>query len=116
MEDGRISMHQLLQQPIMPDGIFSASALGAVGALQVLKEKGINVPEQVAIVGFSNELYTSFIDPPISTVEQHSERIGNAAAEIFLQEILNRNTKFIPQKIVLKPELLIRKSSLKKGL
>jgi LacI family transcriptional regulator len=115
LEDGRKSMQHLLQLPVMPDGIFSASALGAVGALQVLKENGISVPNQVAIIGFSNELYTSFIEPSISTIEQHSERIGNAAAEIFLQEILNRNTKFIPQKIVLKPELLIRKSSLKKG-
>src|SRR6187549_1184250 len=108
LEDGRNSMDQLLKMNDMPDGIFSASAFGAVGALQVLKEKGIKVPEQVAIVGFSNEIFTSFTDPTLSTVEQHSKRIGNSAAEIFLEEISNGNTKFIPQKIVLKPELIIR--------
>ncbi|HYI78903.1 MAG TPA: substrate-binding domain-containing protein, partial [Chryseolinea sp.] len=98
----------------MPDGIFSASAFGAVGALQVSKENGIKVPDQIAIVGFSNEIFMSFTDPTLSTVEQHSIRIGNAAAQIFLEEIGDRNTKFIPQKIVLKPELIVRESSLRK--
>ncbi|MEO7990307.1 MAG: LacI family DNA-binding transcriptional regulator [Chryseolinea sp.] len=114
LEDGRNSMLQLLKMRDMPDGVFSASAFGAVGALQVSKEKGIKVPEQIAIVGFSNEIFTSFTDPTLSTIEQHSKRIGNAAAEIFLEEISDDNTKFIPQKIVLKPELIIRQSSLRK--
>ncbi|MEJ7644090.1 MAG: LacI family DNA-binding transcriptional regulator [Chryseolinea sp.] len=114
LEDGRHSMHQLLKMRDMPDGIFSASAFGAVGALQVSKENEIKVPEQIAIVGFSNEIFTSFTDPTLSTIEQHSKRIGNAAAQIFLEEISDDNTKFIPQKIVLKPELIVRQSSLRK--
>jgi len=114
LEDGRDSMQQLLKMNNIPDGVFSASAFGAVGALQVLKEKSIKVPEQIALVGFSNEIFTSFTDPALSTIEQHSKRIGNSAAEIFLEEISNDNTKFIPQKIVLKPELIIRESSHRK--
>jgi LacI family transcriptional regulator len=114
LDDGRNSMLQLLKMRNIPDAIFSASAFGAVGALQVSKEKGIKVPEQIAIVGFSNEIFTSFTDPTLSTIEQHSKRIGNSAAEIFLQEISESNTKFIPQKIVLKPELIVRQSSLRK--
>jgi len=114
LEDGRNSMHQLLERGDMPDGIFSASAFGAVGALQVSKENGIKVPDQIAIVGFSNEIFMSFTDPTLSTIEQHSKRIGNAAAQIFLEEIGDRDTKFIPQKIVLKPELIVRESSLRK--
>ena len=80
----------------------------------LLKENNIAVPDQVALVGFSNETYTSFTDPSLSTVEQHSMRIGNAAAEIFLEEVNADQKKFIPQKIVLKPELIIRQSSLRK--
>jgi len=114
LEDGRNSTEQLLKLRERPDGIFSASALSIVGALQVLKENNISVPEQVALVGFSNETYTSFTDPSLSTVEQHSMRIGNAAAEIFLEEVNADQKKFIPQKIVLKPELIIRQSSLRK--
>jgi LacI family transcriptional regulator len=113
LEDGRNSMIQLLKGDV-PDGIFSASAYGILGALQVLKERNMNVPNDVALVGFSNEPYTSFTEPSITTVEQHSLRMGNAAAEIFLEEVVDSEEKFIPQKIVLKPELIIRKSSLRK--
>lgn len=112
VEDGRASMLQLLERDLVPDGVFSASAFGAMGALLTLKEKNIRIPEEVALVGFSNETFTSYTEPALSTVEQHSMRIGNAAAEIFLEEIAAEDKKFIPQKIVLKPELIIRQSSL----
>ncbi len=114
LEDGRNSMLKLLSFPQLPDGIFSASAYGIMGALQVLKERGIKVPQEIALVGFSNEPFTSFSEPALSTVEQHSVRMGNAAAEIFLEEITDDEKKFIPQKVVLKPELIIRQSSLRK--
>ncbi|HEY9007775.1 MAG TPA: LacI family DNA-binding transcriptional regulator [Ohtaekwangia sp.] len=114
LEDGRSSMEQLLKLREIPDGIFSSSAYGILGAMQVLKEKGYRIPEDVALVGFSNEPFTSFTEPSLSTVDQHSMRMGNAAAEIFLEEVAARDKKFIPQKIVLKPELIIRQSSLRK--
>jgi LacI family transcriptional regulator len=116
LEDGRESMSRLLSRKNIPDAVFSSSALGAVGAMQVLKERGIRIPKDVALVGFSNETFTSFTEPSLTTVEQHSMRIGNAAAEIFLEEVTAGSTaKFIPQKIVLKPELIIRDSSLRKN-
>jgi LacI family transcriptional regulator len=114
LEDGRNSMLKLLQLKEIPDGVFSASAYGILGALQILKEKNIKIPEDVALVGFSNEPYTSFTEPPLSAVDQHSMRMGNAAAEIFLAEIASGKERFIPQKVVLKPELIVRASSLRK--
>jgi len=114
LEDGRNSMLQLLNQKEIPDGVFSASAYGILGALQVLNEKGIKVPQDIALVGFSNEPFTSFTQPSLSTIEQHSLRMGNAAAEIFLEEVSDDEKQFIPQKIVLKPELVIRQSSQRK--
>jgi LacI family transcriptional regulator len=114
LEDGRNSMLQLLKLKQLPDAVFSSSAHGAMGALQILKEKNIKVPGQIAIVAFSNEPFTSFTEPALTTVDQHPMRMGNAAAEIFLEEISPANEKFIPQKIVLKPELIVRSSSLKK--
>jgi len=114
LEDGRQSMLQLLQRGERPDAVFSASAYGILGALQILKEKGISIPAEVALVGFSNEPFTSFTEPSLTVVDQHSMRIGNAAAQIFLEEATAEDRKFIPQKIVLKPELIIRQSSLRK--
>ena len=114
LEDGRKSMEQLLAMKNRPDGVFSSSDYGAMGALQILKEKGINVPKQIALIGFSNESFTSFTEPTLTTVDQHSMRMGNAAAEIFLEQISGGNKIFIPKKTVLKPDLIIRKSSLRK--
>lgn len=113
-EDGRTSMQLLLKLKEIPDGIVSSSALAVAGAMQVLKEKNIKIPEQIALVGFSNEAFMSFTEPPITAVDQHSIRMGNAAAEIFLEEITSDAQKFIPQKIVLQPELIIRQSSQRK--
>jgi LacI family transcriptional regulator len=115
LEDGRASMLEILSKGLNVDGLVSASAMGAMGAMQVLKEHKIKVPDQFGIVGFANETFMSFTDPPLSTVEQHSKRIGNSAAELFLQEIASNQPKFIPQKIVLKPELIIRESSVRTG-
>src|SRR5690606_15288649 len=98
LEDGRSSMEKLLKLRTLPDAVFSASALGAVGAMQVLKERNIKIPQQVALVAFSNEAFTSFTEPSLTAVDQHSLRIGNAAAEIFLEEIAVGHKKFIPQK------------------
>jgi LacI family transcriptional regulator len=115
LEDGRKSMHELLKLPSLPDAIFSASDLGAMGALQVLKEKNIRVPQQVALVGFANEPFTMFCEPAVTSINQHCTRMGNLASEIFLDEIKSPDrTTFLQKKIVLMPELVIRASSLKK--
>jgi len=117
LEDGRRSMLQLLALPTLPDAVFSASDLGAMGALQVLKENDIKVPESIALIGFSNEPFTMFCDPPLTTIDQHCKKMGNIASEIFLEEIKQSGTdKFIPKKIVLMPELIIRQSSLRKNI
>ena len=110
-EDGRAAMMQLLTLRQPPDALFSASAYGAMGAMAVLKEKGIRIPDDVALVGFSNETFTSFCDPPLTSVDQQSIPIGHAAAKIFFEQI--GADKFIPNRIVITPELIVRKSSLR---
>jgi LacI family transcriptional regulator len=117
LEDGQKSMQKLLKLSKPVDGVFSSSAFGAMGALQVCKMNGISVPKQVAIVGFSNETFTLFSDPTLTTVEQHSLEMGNTAAQLFFDQLnaKSENKNFIPQKIVLTPTLIVRESSLKSG-
>lgn len=114
LEDGRESMNKLLEMGILPDAIFAASDYGVMGAMQILKDRNIKIPEQVALAGFMNEPFTSFTDPPLTSVDQLSITMGNVTAEVFLEQMAATKQKFIPQKIVLKPELVIRKSSLQK--
>ncbi|WP_114778755.1 LacI family DNA-binding transcriptional regulator [Botryobacter ruber] len=113
LEDGRKSMEQLLQLDQMPDAVFSASDYGAMGAMQVLKERKIRIPEQVALAGFSNDPFTSFTDPPLTTVDQLSITMGKVTAEVFFEHLKSIDKRNIAQKIVLKPELIIRKSTLR---
>lgn len=115
LEDGIESMKKLLSLPSPPDAVFSASDYSAMGAMQVLKERKLRIPEDVALVGFGNEPFTWFSEPQLTTVDQRSKEMGNAAAEIFFEQIGHGKKPFVPKKTVLKPELIIRKSSLKKG-
>lgn len=114
LEDGRTSMQRLLSSKQRPDGVFSASAASIMGALQICKENDIEVPNDIALVGFSNEPFTSFTEPPLSTVDQHSVQIGNAAAQLFLSEV--SKSSGVVQKIVLSPTLIVRSSSLRKTI
>jgi LacI family transcriptional regulator len=117
LEDGQKSMLRLLKLANPVDGVFSSSALAAMGALQVCKNNSISVPERVAIVGFSNEKFALFSDPTLTSVEQHSLEMGNTAAQLFFEQLNAKASgkKFIPQKIVLTPTLIIRESSMKSG-
>ncbi|WP_194777953.1 LacI family DNA-binding transcriptional regulator [Pararhodonellum marinum] len=113
LEDGRISMEKLLRLKVRPDAVFSSSDFGAMGAMQVLKEHKIKIPEEVALVGFSNEPFTAYTDPPLTSVDQMSITMGKITAEAFFDELKTDKSNFIPQKTVLAPELIIRGSSLK---
>lgn len=113
LEDGRKHTENLLQTGKTFDAIFSASDYAAMGAMQVLKEKNIRIPEEVALIGFSNEPFTSFTDPPLSSINQHPIEMGQASAELFFDIINNDKKKTVAQKTVLQPELIIRASSMK---
>ncbi len=115
LEDGRSSMEKLLKLKKLPDAIFSASDYGAMGAMQVLKERNIKIPQEIALAGFSNEPFTSFTDPTLTTVDQFSIQMGSITAELFFDELKAKGKKPMHQKTVLKPELIVRQSSQKLG-
>ena len=84
IENGREKMQQLLNLEKRPDAVYVAGDYAALGALQVLKENYIKVPEDIALVGFGNEPFTDMLSPAISSVSQHSSEIGKLAANTFL--------------------------------
>jgi len=108
---GYIASASLFESDNTPDAIFAASDYSALGALLWLKEKGINVPEEVCVMGFSNEPFTAFTSPSISTVEQPGDEMGRMAATMLIDQIENNHSAFAPQKEVLKTHVIIRESS-----
>lgn len=114
MEDGREKMQQLLALKNRPDAVYGAGDFAALGALQVLNEQNISVPNEIALVGFGDEPFTNMVTPTITSINQHPYRIGRIAAETFLGYSKNKKTKQSLNKIILDAELVIRASSSKK--
>lgn len=113
IDDGRRIMKELLELKNKPDAVYAAGDYAALGALQVLQENHINVPGDIALVGFTNEPFTSLVTPSITSVEQHSEQIGKVAAETLLMRLEFPNEKVSLNKLILPAELIIRSSSKK---
>ncbi|MFC5625158.1 LacI family DNA-binding transcriptional regulator [Algoriphagus winogradskyi] len=113
LEDGRRCMQEIIDSKIIFDAVFSSSDYSIMGAMQVLKENGYKLPQDVKLVGFGDEPFTSFTEPTLTTVNQKSIPMGNITAETFF-EILNQKdqSNTLSKRTILKPELIIRNSSL----
>ncbi|MDC1324316.1 LacI family transcriptional regulator [Polaribacter sp.] len=116
IEDGREKMLKLLSLDTPPDAVYVAGDYAALGALQVLKEKNIKIPEDIALVGFGNEPFTDMVTPRISSVHQHSAEIGKQAANTFLKYMGQDTIDQQLNKIILDSKLIVRNSSHKKNL
>jgi len=103
--------YELFSKTVKPDAIFSSSDFAALGAIKVLKEKKISIPEEVALVGYSNDFSSSVVEPGLTTLDQQPKLMGNHAAELFLEQIESDEIPYTPKRKVLDPKLMIRSSS-----
>lgn len=111
IESGIEAVSQLWDSEIKPDAIFAAGDYVALGAIQELKNRNIKVPEDVCVVGFSNEPFTKYMELPITSVDQTPQLMGKIAAQVFLEQVKENKTFTIEKKVVLTPELFVRNSS-----
>ncbi len=102
---------QLLNRAI-PDAIFTVSDRLALGAMLAVKEKGLQIPEDVAIVGFNDEPIMSLMTPQLSSVAQPIFEMGRRTARLFIEQI-HAEEKPVVETIIMKPQLMIRPSSMK---
>ena len=114
IEDGRQKMQQLLNLKNIPDAVYVAGDYAALGALQVLNEQHIKIPEEIALVGFGDEPFANMVTPKITSVNQHPYQIGRVAAETFLNYVNEDKVTQFLNKIILDAKLIVRESSLKK--
>jgi LacI family transcriptional regulator len=103
---------RLLDLPNRPDAIFCMNDPVAIKAMQVLKLRGIKIPDEISITGFSNEPVSQFIEPSLTTVAQPATLMGQTAAQLFIEQLENKeNTEPITK--VLTTELIVRNSTRK---
>jgi LacI family transcriptional regulator, repressor for deo operon, udp, cdd, tsx, nupC, and nupG len=103
--------NQLISMEDRPTAIFAISDIMAIGAMRAVKEKGLRVPEDVAVSGFDNISFAAMCDPPLTTISQPKYDIGRAAMELLLKQI--RHEIKDVQNILLEYELVIRESTVK---
>jgi len=99
----------LMKRSPPPDAFFCVNDFTAAQTLNLVKKLGFRVPEDVAIVGFTNGQLSMLTDPGLSTVDQHGYDMGREAARLLLERIKDRNRPY--QNRVIKTELVVRGSS-----
>lgn len=109
-EDGRRGAMKLLELSEMPDGLFAINDPVALGAFVYLQDQQVRIPEQIGIVGFSDNPNASLIRPALTTINQPAYEIGKTAASILL-DILNGDMEKQDTTIMLETKLIVREST-----
>ncbi len=96
-----------------PDAIFAVNDETAAGALKVIKQQGLRVPEDIAIIGFTNGRISTISDPQLSTVEQHGYEMGREAMQLLIKRFSTKFEDYTPETKVITSSLIVRDSSTK---
>jgi LacI family transcriptional regulator len=104
---------KILSMDKLPDGIFTANDTSAVSVIRELKRAGIKVPEQVAVVGFNNDPIATVIEPNLTTIDYPGQEMGEIAATTLINKLKKEQSGSL-NTIVLKHNLVVRESSLRK--
>lgn len=108
-EDGYRGFKEMLKSGSLPDVIFAVTDPVAFGVYAGAKEVGMRIPEDVAVLGFSDIKYGKFLSPPLTTVRQDAERLGCEAFRLLLEEISNPK-KSGTEHVIIPTRLVIRES------
>jgi LacI family transcriptional regulator len=103
---------QIVAMDPKPDGVFVTNDFFAAVFLQTLKENGLRIPEDIAIVGFNNDVIARIIQPKLTTINYPGEEIGEQAARSLLEQLAGHNSARTTDTIIIRSELIIRESSL----
>lgn len=110
VEDGYRCMEELIERGEVPDGVLAVNDFSAIGAIKALRKHHIRIPQDVAVVGFTEGIVAGLIDPGLSSVLQPAEEIGIRVAQLILEQIKD-GVPNTDKKIVVGGKLNIRGSS-----
>jgi len=108
-KSGLRAAKQMLYRSDKPDAIFAISDLMAIGVMRAVKEAGLKIPQDIAVVGFDDISFSSMYDPLLTTISQPKYDLGCIAMELLLKQIKGELSE--PQDVFLEHELVIRSST-----
>ena len=109
-DDGIRNVQQLIESGIEFDAIFAVNDPVAVGTILHLKSAGYKIPDQVAVIGFSNNPITEYMSPSLTTVEQPAYEMGKKAASSLIS-LIKGELPNVDKRIVLSTKLILRESA-----
>ncbi|PUZ19982.1 LacI family transcriptional regulator [Chitinophaga costaii] len=95
----------------VPDGIFTANDTAAIAFIQTAHKLGISIPQQVKVVGYSNDLSSRIVSPSLTTIEQSGYKMGEKAAETLIRLLNNELETESPVNYIFDVELIARNST-----
>lgn len=107
VESGYLAMKRLLTAGNLPEAVFCASDWMAIGAMQAIKEAGLSIPDDLAIVGCDNINVAPYLDPPLTSINQDKEKLGQLAARMLL-DLIEQKMSFTSA--LTEPTLVVRRS------
>jgi len=107
---------QILKMKPLPDGAFITNDFSAAVCMQTLKEHGIQIPQDIAVVGFNNDAISKIVEPQLTTINYPGKDIGEIAARNLINHLKGISNIKHTHTIVVRSDLIIRKSSLKKAI
>lgn len=113
--DTEEQIKKMMSQPNPPDGIFAVNEIYAATAMKIAQDLLIKIPEDLAIIGFTDGFISEFTNPSLSTVAQHGFRMGVKSFGLLLDEIEHQDFDYQHKNELIKTDLIIRNST-KKGM
>ncbi len=113
-EEGNKATKKLLKMSNPPDGIFSSNDTAAVSAIMCAKKMGVDVPHDLAVIGFNDDPIASIVQPSLSTVSHPANKMGAICARRILDHSVQNYDTDLSEITVLGTEIIVRDSSLKK--
>lgn len=111
-ESGYEVMSNILGKIKRPSAVFALNDRSALGVIQAIRNQGLRIPEDIAVVGFDDIPISAHFNPPLTTVRQPQTEMGKLGAELLLK-VIRKEDEITENIIILKPELIVRRSSKK---
>lgn len=112
-QSGLEAAQEILKMKPMPDGLFVTNDFTAAVCMHALKEQGIRIPEDIAIVGFNNDAICKIVDPQLTTIDYPGQQMGELAATTLINQLKNPVSGQV-NTVVLNHKLIVRGSTLRR--
>lgn len=110
-DEGKIATETLLSLPNPPDAILAMNDTLAFAAIEVIKSHGLRIPQDIAIIGYTDEQHANYIEPKLSAISHQTYKMGETACQLLIEQ--TKGNKDIKQ-VMVPTQLQVRESSIKK--